>query len=139
MNVAVCAVTVFAATSTPLGIEAGYYEKALHWDERQAERPSARRLGWTVTLREVRSDEGRRMLVLEALDADGQPVSLETAAAEAHFAADPYSTHSISFDFNDTFGAPTAPVPPGARGAWDFRINLETADQPATVDLSYTL
>ncbi len=87
LSVAANAVLVVRATDDPsFAVEKDYYRKAKHWDQQQARRAAAARLGWRVEVAWAQGAQGPRLRI-ELRDRDGEPIEGARVALEAFHAA----------------------------------------------------
>jgi nitrogen fixation protein FixH len=129
LQVGLCFVGVYCATRVGAGknavVEADYYNKALHWDQKQALLRASRELGWGVdlTVGDVATTQGARALMLKLADAQGVAISdAEVQVAFFHHAR-PLELRQVELK---TSGAGTYAnsLPLDRRGIWEFRLTI---------------
>lgn len=124
-NVGICVFTIISATGDPgMAVEPDYYQKAMDWDERAAERRAAEKLGWIV---HVGPGAGENPgMVIRVFDASGEPIT----GASVHAAV---FHRARSGDADQIDLAETAPgVYAGGQtldrsGLWEVRMTIERA------------
>ena len=84
LTVVVDLTTLYVASTHPtLAAEPDYYEKALRWDEEQAQLAASDKLGWRVEVVEfVKRPGGFTEVSVQWLDRDGQPLTDAAPALE---------------------------------------------------------
>lgn len=120
-------ITLFLAVSDQsFGVENDYYAKAVAWDETAADRASSEALGWSakVTLSESVDLSGKRAVMIELTDADGEPVE----ARASQFYAFHHARRGEAREFALARIAPgrySAGAPLVRDGLWQLRLRFE--------------
>lgn len=120
-NMAICGVTIVAATRSAAPVEASYYQRAVDWDNGQAACIDARRLGWRLRLSPEADEVGRYRLA--ALDAQGAEVRVDAAAAEFFHGSRPDAVRSAPF-VRGAGGAWCVDAGTLDAGRWEFRVRV---------------
>jgi nitrogen fixation protein FixH len=125
------------ATRDPnFALERDYYQKAIHWDQTQAQAASNQRLGYQFVLppRVTLDKLGKGSLELKIFDRSGQPLAGARVTAEAFPNA--YSDDISRLSFSERApGIYTAPITAQHGGLWEFRISLDSGSERATANL----
>jgi len=103
--------------------EPNYYQKAIHWDQTQAQAAQNQRLSYKLTLpAAVAFDtQGLAILELKVQDSFGRPLSGARLAAEAF--ANAYSAEISQLAFSEREpGVYVATLRVRHRGVWEFRV-----------------
>lgn len=124
-NVAVCATTVYFATSDPsFAVEPGYDRKARDWDQTARQRDRSAKLGWSARWR-LPVQAGDPML-LTITDHDGHAITdagVRVVAFHHARAAQPQELTIVA----DTSGTYPAAIVLNRAGVWEFRITVDRA------------
>ena len=117
-------------------IESDYYQKAIQWDQSQAQAGENRRLGYRLALpSRVQLDEhGRAQLELSLIDRRGQPVLGARVSAEAFANAYSGVSHGLTFSEQPP-GTYRATLAPPHSGLWIFRVRAQLGGDTVTADL----
>jgi nitrogen fixation protein FixH len=103
-----------------------YYQKAVDWDQRQADLTASDDLGWQVDLTpsEQVDDPGKRRVVVSARDGAGQPIA--GATARLHYYHLARAGEHRSAELAEVLpGQYTAELPMSAQGRWSLEIELQ--------------
>lgn len=124
-NVTVCAITVTVATRAgDRGVEPGYYQKAMNWDQTVAAKEASERLGWRI----VFSDPPAvgHPLRVRVLDANGLEVENARISLEAfhHATASKRVEVTLSRDAG-VADAVATDLTLDRAGLWEFRWKIE--------------
>jgi nitrogen fixation protein FixH len=117
------------ATHDPgFALETDYYQRAVHWDDEQAQQRANERLGYRLKL----AVDGEAGLSLELGDRDGKLLRGATVTAEAFSNARAALRHNLRFTEapDGTYRAALAHARPGL---WEFRINVLSDGQHFTM------
>jgi nitrogen fixation protein FixH len=134
IHVVVSLATVWVATSNPsYAVEEDYYQKAVHWDQRQAQERVNEELGWNLTL----AISGPPMigepaeLELVIADRDGRPLDGAAVSVEAF--------HNARADrilraplIPGEMGRYSASLAMRRQGVWEFRITATRGETKFT-------
>jgi FixH protein len=126
---------IIAARDPHFATEADYYQKAIRWDETQAQAATNERLGYVVELPAVvRFDRGAQAsLELTLSDRLGQRSSGAQLSAEAF--ANAYSGELVSVVFEErSAGLYRAKLTVTHPGQWVFRISGSVAGERFTTN-----
>ena len=127
----------FVATHDPsFSTEPDYYQKAVRWDQTQAQAAENQRLGYQFTLpRTLPVTPGRRALVeLVLRDRSGQMVSGAHVKAEAFSNLAASETTALAFNEREP-GRYEAALVVTHVGVWDFRVAAERGAEHFTDEL----
>jgi hypothetical protein len=111
-------------------VEKDYYQKAVHWDQTQAQNEKNARLGWNVAL-ELAPRGGKIELVAKLVDASGTPIrdaSVDVEAFANARAAEIVSAHLV----RQQDGTQKAELPLTRTGLWEFRFTAQARGQRFT-------
>jgi nitrogen fixation protein FixH len=125
-----------AARDPNFALEHDYYQKAIHWDQTQAQAASNQRLGYRFVLpsRVSRDPLGKASVELKIVDRSGQPVAGARVTAEAF--ANAYSDDISRLEFSERApGIYTAPITARHDGLWEFRVSMDSGSDHATAIL----
>lgn len=112
----------FVAGSDPsFALESDYYQKAVRWDEQQAQLAENARLGWQL---ELRVAPGGAKLVAEIARRDGAPVSEAKVVAEAFANARAADVRTLRFS-ESAPGTYEAELGRARPGLWELRFTVE--------------
>jgi nitrogen fixation protein FixH len=127
-------VAVLIATSDrSFAVEPDYYQKALQWDELQAQRRQNAASGWhaALTIDPSATPSGARRVAVRVTDREGRPVEqARVRVASFHHACAAVRTETALVAEAD--GVYSAGVPLRRPGLWEFRITVERADRVFT-------
>jgi hypothetical protein len=110
-------------------LEPNYYDKAVHWDQSQAEAAASRALGLQVTFSKPLelSKSGALELELSIRDRDG--ASFSGARVELEAFANAHASRIESVLLRETApGVYSAEIARGSRGLWELRIAVRRGD-----------
>jgi hypothetical protein len=127
---------IVAVRDPHFATEPDYYQKAISWDQTQAQAATNQRLGYVLQLPAVvRFDrQGHATLDLTLKDALGQPVSGARLAGETF--ANAYSGKVVGLVFEEqSAGHYRAKVTVHQRGQWVFRVVGNAGGERFTADL----
>jgi nitrogen fixation protein FixH len=111
-----------ALNDPAFGIEPDYYDKAVHFDELQAQARESHRLGWALNV-EPQAD-GQGVIVRVTLkDRELRPIDGATVRATAFHNARSTQLRELEFR-GDGDGHYTARLSPYRRGLWEFRFEV---------------
>ncbi|USN99953.1 MAG: FixH family protein [Phycisphaeraceae bacterium] len=127
LNIAVCAITVVYAVSTPEGVEPDYYTRALGWDEDRATFADPDTLGWTVKA----SAAGGAISVI-VIDLDGKPVEVTSATGVCFHEAHADQRLPLTFDCPGG-GLLLARADMSRPGLWEVRVEVTTPETRARI------
>lgn len=117
------AVAAIAADDPSFSLEPDYYQKAVAWDQHQAERAASARLGWK--LEAALELEGPTLrLVARVTAADGSPLSSARVQAHAFAIARASDLRELVF-VERRPGEYTAELGRARPGLWEFRFAVE--------------
>jgi hypothetical protein len=114
-------------------VEADYYQKAVHWDDRQAQAAENQRLAYRLNLPlGVRLDaSGRGLLRVEARDAAGRLLGGAKLRAEAFAVA--YSAQLSQLELKEVApGVYEGPITATHSGLWELRFTLQSGSERFT-------
>ena len=117
-------------------LEHDYYQKAIHWDQTQAQAASDQRLAYQFSLpASVALDKrGQATLELKISDRGGQPVAGARVTAEAF--ANAFSDDISRLSFSERApGVYTARITALHAGQWVFRVSLDNGLEHGTASL----
>lgn len=127
----VCGITIYAAVSdASFALETDYYEKAVSWDETMEARRASDALGWSASYELSQADRhtGKRWLTVSIVDADGEPVELETVSALTFH-------HARRGEERETAlrpiraGVASGEIGLGADGLWQVRLRATSGER----------
>lgn len=124
---------IVAVRDPNFALERNYYQKAIDWDQTQAQAADNQRLGYRFSLPPaVRFDKlGRASVSVRIVDRAGHPVSGARLVAEAFPNA--YSDRIVQLSFReDEPGNYSAPVSEGCAGLWELRLSMDTGAEHVT-------
>ncbi|MEO8900055.1 MAG: FixH family protein [Polyangiaceae bacterium] len=127
---------VIAIRDPHFATEPDYYNKALHWDQTQAQAAENQRLGYVVELepRVVVDAAGRAMLQLGLQDATRAPV--RGAVVKAVAFANAFSGDLSALEFRELApGVYAAPLTARHLGLWEFRVTATSGTEHITQTL----
>jgi nitrogen fixation protein FixH len=127
---------IVAVRDPNFATEPDYYQKAIRWDQTQAQAAENQRLGYRLVLPEsVKFDErGRATVELKLSDRQGQSIRGARIVAEAF--ANAYSGDINQLAFSErTPGVYQASLTVHHRGVWVFRISALAGATHFTADL----
>lgn len=131
---------VVAVRDPSFATEENYYQKAIHWDQTQAQAGENQRLGYRVIAppRLLVDARGQARLELTLQDRVGQPVRGATLTAQAF--ANAYSAELRELAFQETApGVYAAPIVAQHAGLWVFRVKAHTPSAHFTADVRVVL
>jgi len=131
---------VVAVRDPNFATEADYYQKAIHWDESQAQAGENQRLGYRIVAPATLALDarGHAQLVLVLQDRSGHAVGGASLAAEAF--ANAFSGALQRVTFQETApGVYSASVDARHLGLWIFRVTAQTATARFTADARVVL
>lgn len=125
---------LFLATSDPsFAVEADYYDKATHWDDKRAQDARNERLGWSLALDVGTTADavGNRTLRVTLADDDGAPLPDATVDVEAfHNARAAAVLDGELRAIGD--GVYEIALPVRRPGVWEFRFVAERGGERFT-------
>lgn len=127
---------VIAARDPHFATEADYYQKAIAWDQTQAQAALNQRLGYVLSLPATVDFDGRGRATLELTLSDrlGQPVSGAVLAGSAF--ANAFSREIVNITFEErAAGRYSAKLDIRHRGQWVFRLAGDAGSDHFTADL----
>jgi len=130
MNVVIVGVTVYAATKDgPLGVEPGYYDKAVNWDEHLAAVHRSEVLGWKADVSVLPAKEGApgATLRVELRDKSGAGVAGAVMTAEIFHNAHSGVRSTCPLSFIEA-GVYEGPAPIDRAGVWQVRLKAVRGD-----------
>ena len=124
---------IVAASDPNFALEPNYYQKAIHWDQTQAQAADNQRLGYQFSLpKRVPLDaHGHASVVVRILDRAGQPVTGARLVAEAFPNAYSDRISQLSFSEREP-GSYVAEVVAGRAGLWELRLSMNDGPEHAT-------
>ena len=125
-----------AARDPHFATEADYYQKAIRWDQTQAQAATNQRLGYALNgPASLRLDErGQATLELSLSDGLGRPVRGAQLVGQAF--ANAYSGELVSLVFNEqSAGLYVARLSARHTGLWVFRISAQSGSDHFTADV----
>lgn len=126
VNAGIVFTTIYLANSDEsFAVEPEYYQKAVQWDERAADRARAESLGWTA--RVGLADDGAHGVRVTIVDAANSAVSgmeVDVVAFPAARASERQRLELTRLD-NGTFVAPFSPT---LGGRWEFEVRATNGD-----------
>jgi nitrogen fixation protein FixH len=126
---------IVAVRDPSFATEANYYQKAIHWDQTQAQAGENQRLGYRIALPTtlLLDAHGHARLELTLADRLGQPIRGASLTAQAF--ANAYSAELQQLTFEETApGVYAAPLTARHAGLWVFRVTAQTAAARFTAD-----
>ena len=108
-----------------------YYQRAVAWDQTQAQKRASEKLGWQIVVAADRnvSPLGQRLVSFALTDAQGNPIPGATLAGQYFHHA--HGNQVQSFELqpdSQTPGRFAATLPMRDEGLWHFEIVARTAD-----------
>jgi hypothetical protein len=131
LQVGLCGLGVFfALRGKAVVVEADYYNKALNWDQKQAQLRAARELAWGVDLSVGQSSttQGQRALMLNLADAQGAAITDATVDVAYFHHARPRDVRQADLKSAGQ-GLYASSLPLDRRGLWEFRLTIHRGDQ----------
>ncbi len=126
VNAGIVFATIYLANSDDsFAVEPEYYQKAVRWDERAADRARAESLGWTAQVRLV--DDGGHGVRVTIVDAASNAVPGVEAEVVAFPAARASERRRLELTRLDD-GAFVAPFSPTVGGVWEFEVRASDGD-----------
>lgn len=123
--------TVVIANRTPPQVVENYYEKALAWDEQQAQTAASEALGWTLNLSVEGQTAGPRAIAVSLRDASGALLTDLTGTIRAHrpdqIGAQAEQPLTVRAD-----GTYEVQMTLPKTGLWDFEVIAERHDERFT-------
>ena len=125
LHVVVSLAVAFVAVSDPSrAVEADYYQKALHWDEKKAQDATNLTLGWTLPFETETESPGSVLLRARLLDDRGEPLAgAHLGVTTFHNARAAEILRDTLRDQGDGWYAATLPMRRGGR--WELRFEAE--------------
>jgi len=126
MQILLCFVGVYCATKgKSTVVEADYYNKALHWDEKKALLRASQDLGWSVALDvgAIATTSGDRALMLNLKDKSGAPITDATVNVAYFHHARPLDLRQSDLKATAN-GLYASSLPLDRRGLWEFRLTI---------------
>jgi hypothetical protein len=121
-----------AADDPSFSLEPRYYEKAVHWDERQVAKAASERLGWRLRA-ELEPARGGATLVVALDGADGLPLTGARVKTEAFANARARDIRHLDLEERKP-GEYSAALDQARAGLWEFRFEVvRGADRYSTV------
>lgn len=121
----------------------GYYERAVHWDQEQADRRQGQKLGWKIdVLASPQVDPlGRRIVSFHVTDAAGKP--LKNASLNVRYfhhaqSATPQSLRLTEADADDPARF-TVTTQLRNAGLWQFDLVVQAGEQKAAFQQTVTV
>jgi hypothetical protein len=114
-------------------LERDYYQKALHWDQTQAQAADNQRFAYQFSAPPgVTLDKGGHGTIqLKLNDRNGHPVSGARVVAEAFPNAFSDETSQLTFSEHEP-GVYSAQVKAGRAGLWELRLSMDNGPDHAT-------
>ncbi len=132
LNVTICAVTVYLATSDrSFRVVTDYDTKAASWDKDQAKRRAGEALGWNVQLSLKPRTEGTCDLNATLKDASNESISNANITLEAFHDAFPNDIVKSKFTSNQT-GEYTTSIRVTKEGRWTMQLKVEQSEHVYT-------
>ncbi len=126
---------VVAVRDPNFATEADYYQKAIHWDQTQAQAAENQRLGYRISAPASLLLDARGHGRLELALADGQGHPITGASLTAQAFANAYSGELSRVTFQETApGVYSAPIDAPHVGLWVFRVTTLSAAARFTAD-----
>lgn len=116
----------FAVADPTFAIEPNYYDEALAWDARVAQREANARLGWKLTPHLQKRADGDAELVLDAVDADGAP--LDGLAVSVNASPNLCARQRVRTELVSGRGS----VGPACPGLWQLAVDARRGDDHFT-------
>ena len=127
---------VVAVRDPNFATESDYYQKALRWDQTQAQAAENQRLNYRLMLpSSVTVDRtGRATVEVKLLDQQGLPVQGAAISGEAFANAYSGDIHALTFSEHSP-GVYAARLTARQRGVWIFRLTAQSGAAHFTADL----
>jgi len=131
---------IIAARDPHFATEPDYYQKAIHWDQTQAQAATNQRLGYVVTAPATLGIDQHGLVTLQfgLKDSHGQQVHGGQLAGEAFANAYSAEVARLVFDEQAT-GAYQTQFKPKRPGLWIFRVAGNSAGARFTADFRVDL
>jgi hypothetical protein len=120
--VGVGTMATIASRDPGFAIEQGYYDRAVHWDQQQAEWAENARLGYQLAF-SVAEAEGRREVVAVVKDRNGSLIRGATVHVEAFANARAGDRRKLVLS-ERADGSYRAPLERARSGLWEFRSEV---------------
>ncbi len=138
VNVCVVGVTIYAAVSDrAFGVEPGYYEKAVEWDEAMAQQSRNAALGWSIA---VLRDAPLTVVLTER---DGSPIPSARIEGIAFHHARSAQRFALTLHERDHDAHPGVYTSDDAalstHGLWQLRLTATHANHRFTADFVHTV
>ncbi|WP_168564218.1 FixH family protein [Crateriforma spongiae] len=128
LQVALGVVAIFLATGDrSVAVVPDYYQKALDWDKQAERKRTSEKLGWTFTVAEIPAGQSGNGLMLKLLDADDQPVAIQTGTVSIYHHARAGDVLQFSLDESMTADSPLAFTECVDRGGW-WQVEIDVTD-----------
>jgi nitrogen fixation protein FixH len=117
----------FATSNDSYAVEPDYYQKALHWNDRQAQDRANARLGWQLEFTVEPAEQGQDpMLRVDLTTIEGAPV------ADAAISVEAFANARRDDILTATVGAAESgyetTLPMRRDGLWEFRFTVTRGD-----------
>lgn len=129
--------TVIATHDRSFAVMPNYYEKALKWDQSQADKRASEQLGWKLTMEpsETIDPIGRRTVTFVLVNIDNKPIA--DATVELSYFHHSHATDVATAKFTtDAQGKATATLPMRFSGFWDINCVATTKTAKFTTTLT---
>ncbi|MET0792677.1 MAG: FixH family protein [Polyangiaceae bacterium] len=126
---------VVAVRDPSFATEENYYQKAIHWDQTQAQAGENQRLGFRVVAPAslLLDAQGHARLELTLQDRLGQPIRGASVTAQAFANAYSAELHRVTFQ-ETAAGVYASAVDAQHAGLWVFRVTAQTPAARFTAD-----